>query len=89
MAEKSIIISAEEEAKLLKPIDEYVGKIQKQIDVLRKDGTAKVLEYQNVIDGIKRDRTLTKGERENRISQYQVELEKAKVVENKNKDEEE
>ena len=28
MAEKSIIISAEEEAILLKPIDEYVGKIQ-------------------------------------------------------------
>ena len=26
MAEKSIIISAEEEAILLKPIDEYVGK---------------------------------------------------------------
>ena len=28
MAEKSIIISAEEEAILLKPIDEYVGKIR-------------------------------------------------------------
>ena len=27
MAEKSIIISAEEEAILLKPIDEYVGKM--------------------------------------------------------------
>ena len=34
MAEKSIIISAEEEAILLKPIDEYVGKIQEQIDAL-------------------------------------------------------
>ena len=28
MAENNVIISAEEEAKLLKPIDEYVGKIQ-------------------------------------------------------------
>ena len=28
MAENSVIISAEEEAKLLKPIDEYVEKIQ-------------------------------------------------------------
>ena len=27
MAENNVIISAEEEAKLLKPIDEYVGKI--------------------------------------------------------------
>ena len=26
MAENNVIISAEEEAKLLKPIDEYVGK---------------------------------------------------------------
>ena len=31
MAENNVIISAEEEAKLLKPIDEYVGKIQAQI----------------------------------------------------------
>ena len=83
----SKILTPEDKMKLRQPIDEYVGKIQKQIDVLRKDGTAKVLEYQNIIDGIKRDRTLTKGERENRISQCQVELEKAKAVESKNKDE--
>ena len=37
MAENSVIISAEEEAKLLKPIDEYVEKIQKKIDALRVD----------------------------------------------------
>ncbi len=36
------ILSAEEEAKLLKPIDEYVGKIQEQIDALRVDGSDKV-----------------------------------------------
>ena len=42
MAEKSIIISAEEEAILLKPIDEYVGKIQEQIDALRVEGSDKV-----------------------------------------------
>lgn len=35
MAEKGVILSAEEEEKLLKPIDEYVGKIQSQIDELR------------------------------------------------------
>ena len=30
MAENSVIISSEEEAKLLKPIDEYVEEIQKK-----------------------------------------------------------
>ena len=39
MAENNVIISAEEEAKLLKPIDEYVGKIQAQIDALRVEGS--------------------------------------------------
>ena len=38
MAENSVIISSEEEAKLLKPIDEYVEEIQKKIDALRADG---------------------------------------------------
>ena len=38
MAENSVILSVEEEAKLLQPIDEYVGKIQDQIDALRVDG---------------------------------------------------
>ena len=42
MADKSMILSAEAEAALLKPIDEYVGKIQKQIDALRVDGSDKV-----------------------------------------------
>ena len=35
MANDMRYLSAEEEAKLLKPIDEYVGKIQAQIDALR------------------------------------------------------
>ena len=47
MAEKSIIISAEEEAILLKPIDEYVGKIQEQIDALRVEGSDKVNSLKN------------------------------------------
>ena len=35
MADKSKILSADAEAALLKPIDEYVGKIQSQIDAHR------------------------------------------------------
>ena len=41
----NIILSAEEEAKLLKPIDEYVGKIQAQIDALRVEGSDKVQQF--------------------------------------------
>ncbi|MCI5493174.1 MAG: galactoside ABC transporter permease [Lachnospiraceae bacterium] len=82
----SKILTAEEEAKLRQPIDEYVGKIQKQIDELRADGTAKVISCQNTIEGIKRDRTLAKAERENRIAKIQQELDQAKAVETKNKD---
>ena len=36
MADSSIILSSAAEAELLKPIDEYVGKIQAQIDELRR-----------------------------------------------------
>ena len=49
MAENNVIISAEEEAKLLKPIDEYVGKIQAQIDALRVEGSDKVNSLKNQI----------------------------------------
>ena len=46
----SKILTAEQELKLRKPIDEYVGKIQKQIDSLRADGTDKVVSIQNQMD---------------------------------------
>lgn len=83
----SNILTAEQEKQLRQPIDEYIGNIQKQINSLRADGTDKVLSLQNHMDGLKRDRTLTKGEKENRIAQAKAELEKAKGVEAKNKDE--
>lgn len=84
--ENSNILTAEQEMKLRQPIEDYVGKIQKQIDKLRVDGTDKVTEIQNFMDSIKRDRTLTKGEKEDRLTQCKTELEKAKAVEAKNKD---
>ena len=49
MAEKGFILSAEEELKLREPIDEYIGKIQEQIDALRLDGTDKVRSLKNHI----------------------------------------
>lgn len=82
----SKILTAEQEKKLRQPIDEYVGNIQKEIDKLREDGTTKVVEYQSLIESVKRDKTLSKGEKESEISVYQKELEKAKRVEAQNKD---
>ena len=58
------ILTAEQERQLRQPIDEYVGKIQKEIDELREHGTAEVIEYQNLIESVKRDKTLSKGEKE-------------------------
>lgn len=57
MAENSVIISSEEEAKLLKPIDEYVEEIQKKIDALRADGFDKVSDLKNRSRSQKRTRT--------------------------------
>lgn len=81
------ILTAEQEMKLRQPIDDYIGKIQEQIDGLRKDGTDQVVALQNTIDGVKRDRTLTKGEKEDRLGELRRQLEKAKAVEAKNKEE--
>ena len=38
------ILSVDEELALRKPIDDYVGNIQKEVDALRADGTLKVVE---------------------------------------------
>ncbi|WP_277258722.1 ABC transporter permease subunit [Merdimonas faecis] len=81
------ILTAEQEMKLRQPIDDYIDKIQEQIDSLRKDGTDQVVSLQNTIDGVKRDRTLTKGEKEDRLGALRRQLETAKSVEAKNKDE--
>ena len=59
VSENTKILTAEQEAKLLQPIDEYVGGIQAKINELREDGTDKVIQIQNPIDGLKRDRIYT------------------------------
>lgn len=87
MAENSVILSVEEEAKLLQPIDEYVGKIQDQIDALRVDGTDQVNNISNCIAIAKENKNLSKEEQAKLIAEYKKELEKAKSVENTNKQE--
>ena len=55
-----------------------LAKFRKKIDSLRADGTNRVVALQNSIDATKRDRSLTKEERENRIAANRAEMEKAK-----------
>ena len=86
-AENSVIISAEEEAKLLKPIDEYVEKVQKKIDALRVDGSDKVNDLKNQIAIAKENKNLSKIQRDKIIENSKKELESAKKVETANKEE--
>ena len=86
MADKNKILSADAEEKLLKPIDEYVGKIQAQIDELRVDGSDKVRSLKNHIAIAKEDKNLSKEEKDSIIAKDKAALEKAKAVEAANKD---
>ena len=72
------ILSRDEELALRKPIEDYVGKIQAEIDELREEGTNKVLEYSEEIEVLKRDKIYTKSEKEARISELNTKLQKAK-----------
>lgn len=78
------ILSRDEELALRKPIEDYVGKIQAEIDELREEGTNKVLEYSEEIEVLKRDKIYTKSEKEARISELNGKLQKAKEIEAKN-----
>jgi len=86
MADQTKILTAERESELRKPIDDYVGGIQEKINDMRKDGTDRVIEIQSALDSLKRDRIYTAQEKEARRAQIQKELEQAKAVEAKNKD---
>ena len=86
MADKNMILSADAEEKLLKPIDEYVGKIQAQIDELRVDGSDKVRSLKNHIAIAKEDKNLSKDEKDSIIAKDKAALEKAKAVEAANTD---
>ena len=84
MAENSKVFLAKE-AELLKPIDAYVEKIQKQIDALRVEGSDKVNSLKNQIAITKEDKNLSKEQQSKIIEDCKRELEKAKKVENTNK----
>ncbi len=86
MAKDVRILSVEDEEKLLKPIDEHIGKLQAQIDALRVDGSDKVQYYRNHMALAKENKNYTKDEKNAVIQQDKKNLEKAKQVEAANKE---
>ncbi len=68
MAE-TVILSAEAEEKLLQPIEEYVGKIQEQIDELRVDGSDRVRQLQKSYCHCKRRQESVKRKKETELLQ--------------------
>ena len=86
MANDIRCLSIEDEAKLLAPIDEYIGKIQEQIDALRVDGSDRVQALKTHIALTKEDKNYTKQERQEIIRKDKEQLKKAKEIEKKNKD---
>ncbi|MCM1158875.1 MAG: hypothetical protein NC300_10250 [Bacteroidales bacterium] len=83
----SAILSAKQELQLRQPIEDYVNKIQTQIDALRAEGTEKVLSLQSHMERVKQDAALTKEEKRAKIEEDKIALKKAKGIEAKHKDE--
>ncbi|MCI7437600.1 MAG: galactoside ABC transporter permease [Coriobacteriaceae bacterium] len=81
------ILTAEEQAALLQPIDSCVSGIQAKVDELRADGTTKIVSLQSGIDAVKSDRILSRAERDEQVAGYQAEMAEAKQVEAANKGE--
>ena len=86
MSTEKVILSLEEEQKLLSPIDEYISTIQAQINALRVDGTDKVTALTNHIAIVRENANYTKKEKTALIAQDKQNLVKAKEIEAQNKD---
>ena len=80
-----VILSLEEEQRLLAPIDQYVGEIQEKINALRMDGTDKVVSLTNHMAIVKENANYTRDEKAAIIAEDRKALEKAKAVEDANR----
>ena len=87
MDNKKTIITAEEEQNLLRPIDEYIGKIQEKINALRENGTDKIISLNNHIAVTRENANYTKDEKAAIIAEDKKALVTAKAVEQQNKEE--
>ena len=85
--ENKAILTAEEEQRLLKPIDEYVEKIQDKINELRLEGTDQIIALNNHMAVVRENANYTKEEKTAIIAEDRKALAKAKAVEEKNKPE--
>jgi len=79
------ILSAEDAEKLLLPIEEHIGEIQKKIDALRENGSDKVAALTNELRTVKESKTLTAEQKEKIRSRDEGLLADAKKVEAANK----
>ncbi len=82
-----VILSAEEELNLLRPIDEYIDSIQQKINALRKNGTDKVISLNNHIAVVRENANLTKSEKQSIIAESKQMLAEAKKIEQQKKPE--
>ena len=86
MEEKNgVILSVDEEERLLAPIDEYIGSIQQKVNALRVDGTDKVVSLTTHMAVVKENANYTKAEKAKILAEDRTKLEKAKAVEAANK----
>ena len=85
--ENKAILTAEEEQKLIQPIDEYVGKIQEKINGLRADGTDQIISLNNHMAVVRENANYSKAEKAAIIAEDKKALLAAKAVEQQNKPE--
>ena len=81
------ILTAEEEQKLIQPIEEYIGEIQEKINALRTDGTDQIIALNNHMAVVRENANHTKEEKAALIAEDKKALIAAKAVEQKNKPE--
>ncbi len=87
MEKQNMVLTAEEEQSLLRPIDEYIGKIQEKINTLRADGTDRIIALNNHIAVVRENANYTKEEKAEIIAADKKAMAAAKTVEQQNKPE--
>ena len=80
-----VILTVDEEERLLAPINEYVGSIQQKVNALRADGTDKVVSLTTHMAAVKENANYTREEKTAILAEDRAALEKAKTVEAANK----
>ena len=83
--ENKVILTADEELDMLRPIDDYIGGIQEKINSLRADGTDRIISLSNHIAVVRENANYTKDEKAAIIAEDRKSLQAARTVEQANK----